>query len=197
VDGPDTEIFFTLFVSDRDSRMIAMFAGRKIACSPPAVGSTAICVAAPEVDSTLRALTSRFVAQTEYQGLGSLEFKRDGRTGRFLIIEPTVGRTDWQEEIATLCGVNLPLLTYQIALGAPLPRQGAGALAPFAWRAGRQFPVPRALRASGTRVMDGYFRWSDPLPAMYYYGYERLALRAWHRAIHLTHRANRRTAEAH
>lgn len=197
VEGADTEIFFTLFTCDRDARLIGLFPGRKLVCWPPAVGSTAVCVAAPEVSAELHRQTRQFVERVGYRGLGSLEFKRDGRNGRFLIIEPTVGRTDWQEEIATLCGVNLPLLTYQAALGAVVPPPRDDRLAPVAWRAGRQFPVPRALLASGTRVMDGYFRWSDPLPALYYYGYERLALRAWHRAIRLTHRTIPRTAEAH
>lgn len=195
VDGPDTEIFFTLFVSDRDSRMIAMFAGRKIACSPPAVGSTAICVAAPEVDSTLRALTSRFVAQTEYQGLGSLEFKRDAGSGEFLIIEPTVGRTDWQEEIATLCGVNLPLLAYLCSVGLPqLPSSHPTKTA--AWRSSKEFRTPSFPDGQRMRIVDGYLRWSDPLPALYYYGYERLAMRIWRRAIRLTRRAVPHTREA-
>ncbi len=41
-------------------------------------------------------------ASTQYEGLGSLEFKWDAQGRRFLIIEPTVGRTDMQEEIPTL-----------------------------------------------------------------------------------------------
>jgi D-aspartate ligase len=195
VEGPDTDILFTLFTCDRDGKLIGLFPGRKLVCWPPAVGSTAVCAAAPDVAEELYRHTRQFVERTGYRGIGSLEFKRDSRTGRFLIIEPTVGRTDWQEEIATLCGVNLPLLTYQAALGAA-PPPCAAAFAPRAWRAERRFPVPRARLAAGTRVIDGYFRWSDPLPAVYYYGYERLALRAWHRAVRFTRRTSPHTAEA-
>jgi D-aspartate ligase len=187
IHGPDTEIFFTLFTCDRVSRLTGLFTGRKIVCSPPAFGSTAVCVAAPEVAGELQAETLRFIARTSYRGLGSLEFKRDTRNGRFLIIEPTVGRTDWQEEIATLCGVNLPLIAYRTELGqatASAARDRAHSITDYAavaWRSSREFRAPRATGAPPLRMVDGYLRWSDPLPALYHYGYERLVRRVWGR----------------
>jgi len=169
VDGPDTELFFTLFSCDRSSNLLGLFTGRKLLCTPPGIGSTAVCVAAPEVARELLAPTMQFITRVEYRGLGSLEFKRDGRSGRFVIIEPTVGRTDWQEEIATLCGVNLPLMTYVSELGRHSP-PSAAASPRLAWRSSVGFRTPLA---AGMRAVDGYFRWSDPLPALYYYVYER------------------------
>lgn len=196
ISGPDTDIFFSLFSCDREGSLIGIFPGRKVVCSPPAVGSTAVCVAAPDIAEELHRQTRDFIQRVGYRGLGSLEFKRESRSGRLLIIEPTVGRTDWQEEIATLCGVNLPLMTHRAALGAGPPRSGP-ALAPNAWRSERQFSVARGLLPSGTRLIDGYFRWSDPLPAVYYYGVERVAVRTWHRALRLARRKSPRVAEAH
>ena len=196
--GPDTEILFTLFSCDAQANLIGIFPGRKLVCSPPAVGSTALCVAAPEVAAELYLHTRNFVQRVGYRGLGSLEFKRDSRSGRLFIIEPTVGRTDWQEEIATLCGVNLPLLTYEVALGAPAPPvndMGAVSFGPYAWRSDRRFASGQV--APGTRMMDGYFRWNDPLPAAYYYGYERFVLRAWRRAVRLTTPTSKHVAGAH
>ena len=111
--------------------------------------------------------TLQFITRVGYRGLGSLEFKRDASTGRFVIIEPTVGRTDWQEELATLCGVNLPLRTYLTELGQPL-EPAPEAFPAVAWR---QSVGYRARLAAGTRTVDGYFRWSDPLPGLYYYVY--------------------------
>ncbi len=181
VEGPDTEIFFSLFACDRHSRAVGLFIGRKLACSPPQVGNTAICVAAPEVTEEIGARTMQFIARTRYQGLGSLEFKRDSRTGQLLIIEPTVGRTDWQEEIATLCGVNLPLLSYRAEIGLGESNVCRPA-SPVAWRSSREIRVPPTVRDRGLRIVDGYLRWSDPLPALYYYGYERFVRRIWHRA---------------
>jgi len=176
IDGPDNDIFFTLFSCDRQSNVIAMFTGRKLVCSPPLIGSTAICVAAPEAAGELQALALEFVSRVQYRGLGSLEFKRDSRTGRFLIIEPTVGRTDWQEEIATLCGVNLPLLTYKVELGQPACMKKEIATS-VAWRSSFEHRLPRAATTSGTCMVDGFFRWSDPLPAVYYYVIDRFASR--------------------
>jgi D-aspartate ligase len=181
IDGPDTEIFFTLFTCDRQSRVIGLFSGRKLICSPPAVGSTALCIAAPEVAEPLSALTLHFIARTRYQGLGSLEFKRDSRTAQFIIIEPTVGRTDWQEEIATLCGTNLPLLAYRSAVDLPELSPAARPQESFAWRSSKEFRVPPMPHAPKLRIVDGYLRWSDPLPAVYYYAYERFMLRVWRR----------------
>lgn len=197
VDGPDTDIFFTLFSCDRAGKLIALFPGRKLVCSPPAVGSTAVCVAAPEVAEELCRQTRHFVERVGYRGIGSLEFKRHSRTGRFLIIEPTVGRTDWQEEIATLCGVNIPALAYRAALGGALPPAREGTFARCAWRSERRFSIPPHSAASRMRVVDGYFRWSDPLPAAYYYGYERLAMPIWRRTRRLTLKISEHTVRAH
>jgi predicted ATP-grasp superfamily ATP-dependent carboligase len=177
IDGHDSDIFFTLFSCDREGNVIGLFPGRKLLCSPPAVGNTALCIAAPEVANELFAPTLRLVQHVCYRGLGSLEFKRDRRTGRFVIIEPTVGRTDWQEEIATLCGVNLPLLTYYSELGETLPRAD-GPYEKVAWRSSMEVGTEPVR---GVRVFDGFARWSDPTPALYYYGYERGLLRLWRR----------------
>lgn len=197
VDGPDTEILFSLFACDRDANLIGIFPGRKLVCSPPSVGTTALCAAAPEVAEELYRHTRYFVERVGYRGLGSLEFKRDTNSGRLIIIEPTVGRTDWQEEIATICGVNLPLRAYNAALGAGVQATCDVSFPPYAWRSERQFAVPMNLVTARTRIVDGYFRWSDPLPAIYYYGHERVAMRVWRRAIRMTRRAFSHPIEAH
>jgi D-aspartate ligase len=181
IDGPDSQIFFSLFTCDRHSNLIGIFSGRKVVCFPPEVGSTAVCVAAPEASAELNALVSSFIKSVEYRGLGSLEFKRESRTGRLMIVEPTVGRVDWQEEIATLCGVNLPLITYWAELDRPLPVTGR-TVKPVAWRSSIEHRIPSGAFQAGTSVVDGAFRLSDPLPAVYYYVLERFLVRIWSRA---------------
>ena len=181
IEGPDTDITFTLFSCDSRGRLLGLFPGRKLVCSPPAIGNTAVCVPAPEMADELVAPTMQFIDRLGYRGLGSLEFKRDRRSGRSLIIEPTVGRTDWQEELATLCGVNLPLITYYAELERQAPRSDAP-YPPVAWRSSAGFSAPLP---AGVRTVDGFFRWSDPVPALYYYGYERGLLRVWLSATRL------------
>jgi D-aspartate ligase len=178
IDGPDEELYFVLFSCNHQGRPLGLFAGRKLVCSPPAIGSTALCIAAePEAARELTATTLQFIERTAYRGLGSLEFKRDAGTGQFIIIEPTVGRTDWQEELATLCGVNLPLQTYLAELGQEL-EVGPQAFASIAWRQSAGFAAPLA---PGTHTVDGFFRWSDPLPGLHYYGVQAGVLRVWNR----------------
>lgn len=160
IDGPDSCIYFALFYCGASAATRRLFFGRKIAASPPGLGSTAVCVPAAEATELLQPVTEKFIELTRYRGLGSLEFKWDSRARRFVIIEPTVGRTDWQEEIATLNGVNLPLIAYCHELGLPLPADDAVPAA--AWRA--SFLHLGRCRELQDRVYDGYWRLDDPLP---------------------------------
>jgi D-aspartate ligase len=179
IDGPDTEIYFALFVCDAESRVKAYFQGRKVVCEPPRIGSTALCVEANDPTGELERITRRYLSSVGYVGVGGLEFKRDRRNGGFVIIEPTVGRTDAQAEIATLRGVNIPLAAYCTALGQPIEPERRAA-APVAWRSSRAHRPPPGELPPGTRVVDGYYRPTDPLPGLYYYGFERFAVRLWH-----------------
>ena len=133
------------------------------------MGNTAICVAAPEAADELGGLSKQFIARTGYKGIGSLEFKRDRKSGKFIIVEPTVGRTNWQEEIATLCGTNIPLITYWTELGHPIEAT-PGEPGPVAWRASIVHRLPPGALPPGAKIRDGYFRLADPLPGLYHYG---------------------------
>jgi D-aspartate ligase len=184
IDGNDDDIYFTFFVCDAQARTVALFTGRKIVCDPPLVGSTALCVAAPEEHEELAAQTRAFVAHSQYQGIGGLEFKRDRRTRQFVVVEPTVGRTDWQEEIATLCGVNIPLIAYRTVLGKPVGSVGTVDPA-IAWRSSIKYRPRLGVLLPGTRIVDGYFRRADPLPALYHYLGTSLLVRLAHHARRL------------
>jgi D-aspartate ligase len=166
IDGDDDDIYFTLFVCDGQARIVALFTGRKMICEPPLVGSTALCVAATEGHQALAAQTQALVTHSHYHGIGGLEFKRDRRTGQFVVVEPTVGRADWQEEIATLCGVNIPAIAYRTALGEPV-EPVAAIDAAVAWRASFTYRPRTGTLPPGTRIVDGYFRRADPLPGVF------------------------------
>jgi len=168
IEGEDSDIYFSLFVCSPKGEFLGSFSGRKLVCTPPAVGITAICEAAPEMDRELTLLAREFTERVGYTGIGSLEVKRDRRSGKLLITEPTVARTDWQEEIATLCGVNLPLIAYSaesgIAMNQPQTESG-----PVIWRSSIVHRLPAGLASTGGPLRDGYFRLNDPLPGLYYY----------------------------
>jgi D-aspartate ligase len=123
-------------------------------------------VAATEEHQALAAQTQAFVTHSHYRGIGGLEFKRHRRTGQFVVVEPTVGRTDWQEEIATLCGVNIPAIAYRTALGEHV--ESVEPIDPtIAWRVSIKYRPRARTLPPGTRIVDGYFRRTDPLPGVY------------------------------
>ncbi|MEM2110711.1 MAG: hypothetical protein QXX08_02410 [Candidatus Bathyarchaeia archaeon] len=51
-----------------------------------------------------------------FYGIASIEFKRDPRTGRFVLIEIN-GRSHTQNYLATACGINLPYILYKDLMG--------------------------------------------------------------------------------
>jgi predicted ATP-grasp superfamily ATP-dependent carboligase len=171
IEGPDSNIYFSLFYRRGDATI--QFLGQKLASNPPGSGSTALCVQVNnrEIGRRLERTTHEFLDLVGYEGFGGIEYKLDPVSGHFLIIEPTVGRTDWQEEIATLCGVNIPLAGYCEECELPLPPQQRTAANAVVWqgsyvdrmKAGSHTIPPEAF------IVDGYWRWDDPLPALVHY----------------------------
>ena len=107
IEGGDSDVYFCLQYRPEKGHSVS-FVGRKLCQWPMLVGGTACCAPAPEAAKELTALTDAFFTAVGFVGVGSMEYKRDARDGRFYMVEPTVGRTDYQEEIAFLNGVNIP-----------------------------------------------------------------------------------------
>lgn len=168
IDGADSEIYFSLFYANEQHEILAEFIGRKLASFPAHIGSTSTCVATTDHEEEIRRIVMDFVMRTEYRGFGGLELKRDARNGRFAIIEPTVGRTDMQEEIAKLAGVNLPAIAWRYEMGMPF-EAAQKVNTDVAWRVSLLHGLRSKLRMDGYKVFDGYFRMNDPGPALYYY----------------------------
>lgn len=188
VEGADDNIFFCLFYRGRDQETLGMFTGRKLASTPRGTGSTAFCTAA--ANKELERATTGILDQVNYSGFGGIEYKRDAGSGRFLIIEPTVGRTDWQEEVATLAGINIPLIAYRHELDLrPLPDKPLDSR--MVWQSSWIERVSRTARSIPPRsiVVDGYWRREDPLPACVHYPHDaarsvKLHLRPWVTVLH-------------
>jgi predicted ATP-grasp superfamily ATP-dependent carboligase len=170
IEGEDCDVFFCLQYRAPNGEVIS-FTGRKTCQWPPLVGGTATCMPAPQVDAQLTQTTNSFFEAVGFVGLCSMEYKRDPRDGRFYMVEPTVGRTDYQEEIATLNGVNIPFAAYLGEQGLPIREQARPARA-TAWR--DEYGHHNALRVGGTdalstiapemQVVDAYLRTDDPGP---------------------------------
>jgi predicted ATP-grasp superfamily ATP-dependent carboligase len=172
-EGPDSNIYFCLQYIDGQGQVAASFTGRKIRSWPPQVGGTASCAPATEAHAELSALTTKFFHDAGVTGMAAMEYKRDARSGEFRMVEPTVSRTDYQAEVATLNGVNLPFAAYcaELGINRPAPRPASRSRA---WRV-RSEDVQSA-RMQNQRPDDGFeafdgiadaiWRWSDPLPGL-------------------------------
>lgn len=119
ITGSDSEIYFSLMWFNSLSQPIASFVGRKVMQWPSETGST--CVAQSCNVENLAHETARLFGDVKYRGLGSVEFKRDTKSGEFKIVEPTVGRADLQSAIADHAGISIPLLEYCDCLRLPSP----------------------------------------------------------------------------
>ena len=167
IDGGDDDIYFCMQYVGREYETVASFTGRKLRSWPPKVGGTASCIGAEDAAETLGERSARFFRAVEFQGMGSLEFKRDRRDGEYYVVEPTVARTDFQEEVATLHGINLPYAAYRYECGLSLPEMKQGA--PVIWRVADSDEQSAAIQGAhpsfdSHRVIDALFRWDDSKP---------------------------------
>lgn len=172
IEGDDSDIYFCLAWFDEHSELVHSFTGRKIRSWPRHVGGTAACTSAPEVHEELSKLTAQFVRSCSYVGLMGMEFKYDKNRAGFFMIEPTVGRTDYQHEIATLSGHNFlaGIAAYFNGELIPKPR----AVRPVIWQDDVANANAIANGASQNLFIErqkisALWRWSDPAPSIAYF----------------------------
>jgi predicted ATP-grasp superfamily ATP-dependent carboligase len=175
-ESPDNEVYFSLFYRRPDGQSV-MFTGRKLACNPPGCGSTVYCMHDREAGRILEPITHSLLEKLDYAGFGGVEYKWDALSGRFVIIEPTVGRTDWQEEIATLAGANIPLAGYCHEYGLPFCPEEPHRT-DVVWQSSHieRMLVGAAAVPAGATVIDGYWRRDDPVPGVVHYLWQMLRL---------------------
>ncbi len=122
IHGQDSDIYFCFAYFDQDQTMIGSFSGRKLRSWPLNIGGTASCTNAPEAHDELSHLTQKFAQAVNFKGLLGMEYKFDQQRKQFYMIEPTVARTDYQHEIATLSGHNLLRQIYCSLSGQAIPQ---------------------------------------------------------------------------
>jgi hypothetical protein len=172
VEGADSDLYFCLQYRATDGTTVCSFTGRKLSIWPRDIGGTASCTAAPDARPVLEPLTESFFQRVSFVGMGGLEFKKNASTGRFVMIEPTVGRVDAQEEVATIHGTNIPLAAYRHEIGLPVPRVEQDSVPVIwrdfwaHWRSTRGSHSERATKGT-TTVCDAYWRRGDPMPALF------------------------------
>jgi len=184
IGGGDDRIAFGLGYWNSKSQSLATFPGRKLRQWPPECGNTALSEPAPaEWRADVAKLTEAIYSSIGYRGLGSIEYKV-APTGRLVIMEPTVGRTNYQNEVAVLNGVNLPAIAYFDGIGMTSEVERLVNRARETHRAIKLIDVPadyrsaRAymaesklgwrewLRSRRGRKQDMLFRYDDPMPSI-------------------------------
>ena len=117
ISGEDSDIYFCLCYFDKYGRLRGRLGGRKLMQWPPSSGSTAFCIT--HSDPMMLELGTSALSAAGLIGLGSMEFKKDPKSGKYFMIEPTVARNDHQSFISTKAGVNLSRLALYDALDLP------------------------------------------------------------------------------
>ena len=122
IQGGDDRIAFCLTYAAHDGTLLAAFPGRKLRQYPPECGNTALCAPVPPPwRAPIGELTERIWRSVGFSGLGSIEYKMRIGSDQPVIVEPTVGRTNYQNELAVLNGINIPLIAYCDLVALPLP----------------------------------------------------------------------------
>jgi len=93
IPGGDENVYFVLAHINEKNNCVSM-AGRKLLQWPVLSGSTASCISVD--DQALVDLGENILRQSGLKGLGSIEFKRHDENKQYYVIEPTVGRNDYQ-----------------------------------------------------------------------------------------------------
>lgn len=114
----DVEDCFTVNVYfDRNSNPLCIYTSQKMRQWPPGFGTA--CLARYSDNTAITEQTLAFFRQVGYRGLGYIEFKRDNRSGEYLIIEPNIGRPTGRSAMADASGVPLLHSMYCDAAGIP------------------------------------------------------------------------------
>lgn len=115
IPGPDTNHYKACCYISQDGNLLLAFALRKLRQQPPGFGFGCLVESTHEPD--VLALGKRFLESIGYRGVGSVEFKRDERDGKFKVIE--LNPRYWQQNgLADRCGMNFPLVHYREMTGA-------------------------------------------------------------------------------
>lgn len=119
IPGGESDLYFCFQYFNRDSEALLSLSGRKIRQWPPICGSTSSCevVATPEIEM----LSTDFFQRIDYFGPCSMEMKKHAQTGEYYLIEPTIGRTDWNNSFAEGNGIPIPYIMYCDIAGKPIP----------------------------------------------------------------------------
>lgn len=117
IPGEDSRLFYISFYMDRQSRPLAIFAGRKDRVIPIGFGSASFVHSFYEPELIKAGL--QVFEGARYQGLGGIEFKKDPRDETYKLIEVNTRFGMW-DGLGATCGVDMAYIAYCDALRLPV-----------------------------------------------------------------------------
>jgi D-aspartate ligase len=180
IEGGQDQLFTYAACSKAGGEVLMGFTGRKVHQFPPDFGTCRLGESVREPE--LERLGVRFLKMTGYAGISLTEFKK-GSDGKFRLIESNTRPGGWPERLAAVCGMNLVLAAYSLAVGravVPVTKQPYGLkwanlsedfyycvrgyrLLGYGWAHRGVWGWLRDLRGLKTVA---FFTWRDPLPSL-------------------------------
>jgi predicted ATP-grasp superfamily ATP-dependent carboligase len=129
IDGPEPSLYSctSYLVSGRPTFVST---SRKVAASPPGTGQGTVFETIDEPE--IKEIATKFFQHLDLTGPVAVEFKRDG-AGRFWVIEPNVGRTEYCVDLTIQSGFNLPYIEYLHVTGGEWERAMPATTTECAW----------------------------------------------------------------
>jgi D-aspartate ligase len=115
VPGMADRMYTVGIYADKNYNVLGLFTGRKVRGFPPDIGDC-IVGQAEKVPSELLILVKKMVKDLNYHGIAEFEFKKDPRTGKFVLIEINPRSWSWIG-ITPYCDVSLPWIAYEDLTG--------------------------------------------------------------------------------
>jgi predicted ATP-grasp superfamily ATP-dependent carboligase len=177
IPGEDSDLYGLCTYVDRAGKPLAWRTKRKLRQYPIGIGDGSLqdIVDEPRVVE----LGMRLLEVTGHQGAATVEFRKDPRDGRFVLMEINV-RTVSGQELVTRSGLDVPLIAYRDAMGLPVsvppPRRVRWFRFGLDFRAFRDLRKARALTTLQwlATVLPSrsfaYFAWDDPMPFLVRFG---------------------------
>jgi predicted ATP-grasp superfamily ATP-dependent carboligase len=173
IPGPPTRHHFLDGFVDREGRVCAMFARRRLRMFPPELGNSTFMESIPlEEIAPGEQTVRRLLSAIGYRGVFSAELKLDSRDGLFKLLEVNA-RPWWFVEFAAFCGVDVCEMSRQDALGEEVTSVSAYRVGRRCVFARRDLATRHTNHAGLAKILASWigareltFAWDDPRPGL-------------------------------
>jgi D-aspartate ligase len=109
IHGPEDQFFILGAYFNRYSKCLGAYTAQKVLQFPPDFGLG--CLVRTVKNEDVRSQGIQLLKAVHFTGIAEVEFKNDGRTGQYRLIEINPRHWD-QHTLGTACGINLSYLAY-------------------------------------------------------------------------------------